>query len=176
MTPDLLLQKYGVYTLPYATNWSELTSVLSRIYRDKLSEVPWIPKDWYGTIMGYVHNKNGNIAVVAPSSATATNGKGILFLDTPEKKQWWDELAAASSKAVKDFAANKAAEGRREMEAAYADSAFWDSAYKIAALLASPVHAVKDAADAYDKYKGFIKGAAIIGAIGGLIYMVTRRK
>jgi len=173
---DGLLKNYGVYTHPYGTVWPELTAALTKLYRNRLASVPWLPRNWISVIMGSVHGANGNIAIIAPSTANYNGGRGADFLDTPEKKQWWDELAASSSKTLMAFAANKAAEGQAELEEAYDDAAFWDSAYKIQNLLRSPLHTVMYAADTYTKYQWLFNPAIIVGA--GLVglYLFTRKK
>ena len=172
---DSLLKKYGVYTQPYGTVWPELTAALTKLYQNRLANVPWLPRDWVNVILGSVHGRNGNIATIAPSTANYNGGRGADFLDTPEKKQWWDELAAATSKAIMAFAAKKSAEGQIELQAAYDDIAFWDSAYKIANFLAAPVNALRSAADTYNKYQGFFNPVIVIGV--GLVglYVFTRK-
>jgi hypothetical protein len=172
---DTLLKKYGVYTQPYATVWPELGQRLRQLYATRLVNVPWLPSDWQTVILGSVHGRNGNIAVIAPSTANYNGGRGADFLNTAEKKQWWDELSAVTSKAITSFAAQKAEEGRREIAAAEADVAFWDSAYRFANFLAAPVNAFKSAADTYNKYQWAFNPAIVIGVGLAGLYFFTRK-
>ena len=175
LPPDSLLRYYGIYTLPYDKTWPELTERLRKLYNDRLTNVPWLPKSWASVVLNNVHGRDGVIAVIAPSTANYNGGRGADFLDTPEKKQWWDELAASTSKAITSFAAKKAEEGRAEINSAYNDIRFWDSAYKFANLLAAPVNAVSSAANTYDKYQWAFNPLIIVGGGLTLLYIFTRK-
>lgn len=172
---DTLLKKYGVYTQAYGNAWPELTVILRNLYKNRLVKVPWLPSDWERVILEGVHGRNGNIAIIAPSTANYNGGRGADFLDTPEKKQWWDELAASTSKAVTSYASKKAEEGRKEIAAAEADIAFWNSAYQFANLLASPINALRSASETYTKYQWAFNPLIIIGGGLTLLYIFTRK-
>ncbi len=151
----------GCYALPYATNWPDLSNALAAIYRDKVAGIPWLPPGWIQNVMA-LHGQNGMILIPSPANSTPA----IPWLNTPEKKAWWQQFHNIANGAVMDYAGKKAAEGKIEMERAYSNAAFWDGAYKVASLLAAPVTAVRDAAETYDKYGGWIKKGAVVGLAG----------
>ncbi len=139
---DQLIQYYGINTQLYGNAWPDLVKQLEAIYADKLSRVPWLPADWLDTIK-LIDSYGGNVAVVVPSTASRIGGAGAEFLDTPEKKAWWDELAATVRSAITKYAAGKQAEGAKELQTLYGASAFWSRAYDWAVVLASPVRVVQ---------------------------------
>lgn len=159
--PMTLQPALGCYSLQYATVWPDLANQLTAIYRDKVGGIPWLPAGWLQNVMA-LHNQNGMILIPSPANSTPA----IPWLNTPEKKAWWQAFHQIANKAVMDYAAKKAADGKIEMERAYSNAAFWDSAYKVASLLAAPVTAVRDAAETYSKYGGLIKTGAVVGLVG----------
>jgi len=160
------LPRLGVYPLPYATLWPELSSQLRALYNSRLSRVPWLPAGWLASVNA-LHGKNGQVMVIAPSRAAIA--ADASFLDTPAKEQWWDELADRSSAAVVKYAAGKAAEGRREIALADADLAFWSRAHALASVLALPV----TAAQAAWKNPGLV-GIVLWGGLGLVAFFAIR--
>lgn len=139
---DDLIRFYGIMTQGYGAAWPDLKAQLMAIYEDRVSRIPWLPSDWLSTVR-LVNDVSTNVVVVVPSTATRTGGAGAEFLDTPEKVQWWNELAASASSAVQKYAAGKAADGKAQLDRLYAASDFWSRAYDWAVILASPVTALR---------------------------------
>jgi hypothetical protein len=175
LADDQLIRYYGVYTLPYATVYPELEKQLRQLYETRVAQVPWLPKSWRSTIMSNVHGREGKIAVIAPSTANYNGGRGAEFLDTPEKKIWWDELAASTSKAITAYGAKKAAEGRIEIQDAENDIAFWNSAIKLTQFAAAPVSIVQQSAEVYDKTKWLVNPTIMIGAAAIGAYLLFNK-
>ncbi len=139
---DQLIKYYGVGVQEYGRAWPELKTQLLKIYRDKVAGVPWIPADWLPTVE-LIAGISTNVPIVVPSTANYDGGVGADFLDTPDKRQWWNELANLSSAAVAQYAAGKSAAGKLELDRLYAASEFWSRAYDWGVILASPVTFVR---------------------------------
>ncbi len=164
---DELIQYYGVMTQLYGNAWPELKSIMMTIYRDKVSKVPWLPSDWLEMIEN-LNDVSGNVVVVVPSTANYAGGVGPSFLDTVDKKVWWDQLASAASSAVQKYASGKAADGKKQLDQLYASSDFWSRAYDWAVILASPVTAVRAA------WNNPYTTATLAVGVGLLVWLVTR--
>lgn len=181
MDNNQAIKYYGVYSLAYGTapEYKELVFQLGRLYRDRVLELPWLPDNW-GAVVLPAMTGNTPFYMIAPSTATwttgGTSGRGVDFLDTPEKKKVWDEISKTATKIQQDYAAKRVAEGRKEMEEAYNNTAFWNSAVNIANLVAAPVNTLIDASEFYAKYRGVISAAIVIGVLGYGAHMFTRRK
>lgn len=160
---EFTIPMFGTYTLQYGKTWPELTEALRKLYRDKVGVMPWLPPSWFASVNALHGGPNGEIMVIAPSGATYAGGKGVPFLDTPEKKAWWDTLAKQVAEIITKYAENKAVEGRAELEKAYAAAAFWNvgAGQKLiqwAQVAASPITTLTAAA------KNPYKTVAIVGA------------
>ncbi len=178
MNQNDLIKNFGVMTFPYASRWPDLASKLEVLYRDKLANIPWLPTEWRAVVLDSIHGKGGNIVAIVPSTANYPGGTGAYFLDTPQKKAWWDQLAAATSKAITDFAAGKAAEGKQELDDAIANADFWnegagDKMIQWARILASPVTGLKAGFD--NPYKTTAIAVGVGGAILGLWLFLRSR-
>ena len=128
----------GMVILQYGDRWPELRDILEKIYVEKAADIPWFPSGWLARVQA-LHGFDSMLLL--PS--TSRNSPAISFLDTPAKKQWWDEFHDIANKALLAYADGQAAAGRKIVDAANADAAFWDRAYRIAVVLASPVTAVR---------------------------------
>lgn len=170
---NYLIKNYGVYTLPYATVWPDLADKLAVLYRDKMRDIPWLPLGWSGYVTGSENGKNGNIAIIAPSTANHPDGAGAYFLDTPEKRAWWDKLANMSSEVLRNYAAKEAAKGKVLIDRAYADAQFWTNAHQWATILGSPVTAIRGA---FNNPFATVGGALGIGAVVLVGYLIARKK
>jgi sensor c-di-GMP phosphodiesterase-like protein len=170
---NALIKYYGVMTQPYGNTWPELKTILMTIYRDRVYKVPWLPSDWLDTIET-ANDISGNVVVIVPSSASYPGGQGAVFLDTPEKKAWWNELASASNSAVQKYAKQKASEGKQELDRLYAASDFWSRAYDWAVILASPVTAVRTIWN--NPYATAIMVGSVVGGLLLLKYLLSGKK
>lgn len=181
MNNNQYIEYYGVYPLAYGgvSEWRDLVFQLGRLYRDRVASLPWIPRDWEAMVMPSMMG-NGEFFMIAPSTANypGPDGKpvyGAKFLDTTEKKKVWDEIARIASKIQQDYAAGQVAAGRKVMEAAYANTAFWNKAIAIADFAAAPINILVDAAETYAKFRGLISAVVIIGGAGLVIHHFMRR-
>lgn len=130
--------RLGMMILPYGDRWPELRDILGKIYVEKASDIPWLPAGWLAQVQA-LHGLGSMLLL--PS--TSLNTPAVSFLDTPAKRQWWDEFHTAANNALLAYADGQAAAGRKIVAAANADAAFWDRAYRIASVLASPVTAAR---------------------------------
>jgi hypothetical protein len=153
-----------MYALPYATTWPELSAQLLNLYDERASPIPWLPPMWIDYVHS-LHGAEGQVLVPAPANVTP----GIPWLDTPEKKAWWNDFAARATAIVTRYAAKQADAGRGELAKLYADSAFWNRAYQIAYVLATPVRGAQAV------YNNPLTSAAIVGAVV-IAAMLLRRK
>lgn len=163
----------GMYTLQYGKTWPELATLLSKLYADKVASMPWLPQNWLATVSALHNGPNGEIMVPAPTSATYSGGKGIPWLDTPEKRQWWDALANTARSIITKYADKKAAEGRIELEKAYAAADFWNVGMGMriinaAQVLAAPVTAAQAVAKGVTSYP---KATIAVVAVGGALVL-----
>lgn len=131
----------GMRILPYGDAWPDLRDILSDIY-GKIGAVPWFPPQWLAQVNA-LHGKNSMLLIPTPSSAR--NPPAISFIKTPEQAAWWNEFERRANAALMLYAEKQASEGRKVMAAANADAAFWDSAYRVAVFLATPVTVARSA-------------------------------
>lgn len=167
-TEQQLIPTLGMYALPYATTWPELSDQLRSLYIARAASIAWLPQDWLGEVLA-LHGSLGNVLIPAPSTVRP----GIPWLRTPQQRAWWDDLAARAQGIVTAYAAGKAAEGRVQLEKLYADSAFWNKAYDIAVVLATPVTVA--AAGARFANSNPLTTLLGIGAILAAILVLRRR-
>lgn len=177
---DMLLEYYGVRQLPYGNlpEWRDFAFQMHRLYHDRIKQLPWLPKDWASLGTPTLGN-NVTLPMLVPSTVTyrkadGTTGRGAKFLDTPEKKKVWDEIAATAQAAHQLYAAGQVEAGRLELKDAYDNIQFWDSAINIANFVAAPVNTLVDVSDFYAKYRGLVSTVVVIGG-AVLLYNALRR-
>jgi len=138
-TEASLRPSLGMYALPYGTRYPELVTLLQTLYDEKVAPINWLPSNWGSDVraLNGGTDANGNRWVLIPAPASGPLLAG--WLNTPEKRAWWDQFAMAATGAVGRYAANDAKAGAAELDAAYKRAAFWDTAYNIAYTLATPV-------------------------------------
>ena len=127
--------------LQYGNAWPDLRNILSEIY-NKIGAAPWLPPGWLGRV-NELHGKDSMLLI--PTPASVRNPPAISFIKSPEQAAWWNEFERRANAALQLYAAKKSAEGRIEMQRANDDAAFWDGAYRLAVVLASPVTAARSA-------------------------------
>lgn len=131
---DDTVSRLGMMILPYGDRWPELRDILGKIYVERAADIPWLPADWLAQVQR-LHGSNS--ILLLPS--TSLNTPPVSFLKTSAQKQWWDEFHTVANNALLAYADNQAATGRKIMADANANAEFWDRAYRIAVVLASPV-------------------------------------
>ncbi len=166
----------GMFALPYANvpdgAGQDLSDKLLELYRAKVAAIPWLPDMWLDGVTS-LHGANGYVLMPAPAS----KGMPIPWADSADKRAVWDALAAKVAAVVAGWGADLAAKGQAELRLAYSNSEFWNNAYRVAYVLATPVRVVGRVADAVDVVTGsparILGLAAVIGAI--VLYLKTRR-
>lgn len=177
-----LLPRYGMYALDYGDVWPDLTEEARRLYRDKLGTLPWLPADWRQSITA-LHGKDGKFLAPAPSNATAPDGSRIKFLDTQEKRDVWDSVVDDINKVRQAIINREREKGLYLLRMLYQQSSFWNSAHKLATVVALPATAAgaaydtaAGAADALGKYPKLITTALAIGGLTLAYYTFFRRR
>lgn len=169
-TEQQLIPTVGMYALPYATTWPELSDQLRSLYIARAGTVPWLPEDWLGTVLS-LHGANGMILVPAPANVTPS----IPWLRTDAQRAWWNDFAARAGAVITAYAAHQAELGRAQLDRLYADSAFWNKAYDIATVLATPV-TVATAAARFANSNPLSSAALGLVAILGAAALFFRRR
>lgn len=171
---DAAWKSWGIYLSPgIGEAYPELNTKLLTFFRDRVAKIPWLPAGWYDAVAGIQANFPGSQARIAPAllASGAVNPQAPDWLDSADKRQYWQELFAESNKIVTAYAAGKADEGRIELDRLYANSAFWDRAYNIAVTIRdTPENIVKAAGKvatgiAWEGIKGFIVPAVLVAVV-----------
>lgn len=177
-----LIPAYGMYALPYATVYPDLSDQLGQLYTDRASQISWLPANWLNNVMA-LHGQNGMVLIPAPASSSTPGFTPIPWLDTSDKIAWWNQFNATAEAAIQAYAANQSAQGAILMQQAYDDSAFWTEAYNIATVLALPVTVAKgvaagvaDAGSWFNKLGTGGTTALVLGAAGLVGWFMLRKK
>lgn len=132
---DKAWKTLGVYIQPgIGTAYPELNKLLQAFFKSKVSTIPWLPAGWMDSQAGLQASYAGDQVRIAP----VFKGDGSIsplapsWLDTPEKRQFWQELFKRSNEIVTAYAAGEAAKGKVLLDKLYAEAAFWDRAYNVA--------------------------------------------
>jgi hypothetical protein len=163
----------GVWAQPgIGQAYPELQGLLHRLYAERVAGLSWVPRDWLARVQALQDSQPTSLVRTAP-------GVGLLapdFCDSPQKREWWQNFFKMTDAAVAKYAAGQLEAGKAEIEAAYAASAFWNSAYQLAVsirdLPATIVGSALDGAGSvasgiFSKlFKSWIVWVVIIGALG----------
>ena len=171
---DWLVPRYGMHAVDYADVWPDLTAALRKLYLDKTAGIPWLPADWRASI-GTLHGSEGKLLLPVRSFAVSSTGQTPTFLNTAEKRAWWDQFHAQVQDMHQKFVDGKRQEGLALAQAAYDRSAFWTKAYNIATVLATPVTMVQGTVGVMAAYPKLVQGA-LIGGAALLAWYFFRRK
>lgn len=113
--------------------YPELKRKMAAIF-DRVASLPWVPASWKSGVLNIQAQYPDDLVKLGP--VIGTNGAALserpLFLDTPEKLKFWQDMYYSQQKAIQLFAEQKNREGLAELDSALADAAFWDAAYKLA--------------------------------------------
>ncbi len=166
-----LIPTLGMYALPYATTWPELSRQLAQIYQDKAADIPWLPSNWLGSVMS-LHGKNGQILVPAVANVSAAGG--IPWIKSSEQREWWDEFHDLANGAVVKYAANQAAQGKVELDRLYANAEFWNTGFGATMIdIQQNAYAVADGVKSFAKSPGtYLAIGAVV--LGGLFFLSKR--
>lgn len=167
-------KKYGIYIQAGIGNaYPELKAQTLKILVDRVGSVPWVPAGWADAVRSLNAQYPDALIKGAPALMRdgSINPNAPAWLDTAEKRQWWQEMANATSEAQSAYAANEITKGRAIMDAAYARAEFWSRAYDFAnAVAEAPKRVISAAGDlatgaTWALVKGFIVPAAVIAGV-----------
>ena len=153
----------GVWAQPLLGGaWPELKALLHRLYGDRASAIPWLPRGWLQSVRDLQESDPTSLVRVGPGLGTLSPD----FCDSDAKRKVWQEFFVAVDAAIVAYAAGKAAEGRAAMEAAYSNSAFWAKAYAVAVFVRDlPKNAVGAVLDGAGDVAGGIFGRLLKSGI-----------
>jgi hypothetical protein len=167
----------GMTANPAAAAFPELINILATIYRDKVQRLPWIPAGWWDTVQQYHGQEmNGVRQVLVPAftmmdDGSPTRGPIAPWLDTPEKRKAWNDLAGAARSAVMLYVNKQLVAGRQELQRVYADAAFWGFLGGLAE------RAQKALTTARDALTGAALGSLpLVLIVGGILFYLSRSR
>lgn len=143
-----LATELGVYSSPgLGRSWPDLSAAILAIYGDRVAKLEWVPASWFSRVKAGM--ASGDIYRLLP----ARKPGGTVRDDLPDwissdarRVDVWTELSEIVRQAVFNYAQGMAEAGRAELEAAYANAAFWDRLYTATKFVADlPTNAVKAA-------------------------------
>jgi len=131
-------RRTGFAPIAMSDAYIPLAVALDPIVQERLKSVSWIPSDAIREADAWIGRQEGQFYFIAmPIKASAALVDRPAWLDSPAKIAWWDDLASTVQQARMAFGAKQIAAGRDIMARAYADSAFWDRAYRLATAIAN---------------------------------------
>lgn len=157
--------KLGMYAQGYADRWPELSRRLKDLYRARIAKIPWIPSFWMPTVEA-LHGRESQVLV--PLSSRSEN---IPFLDSDEKRAWWDKFSRDIHEVIRLYAANQQQAGAAELQRLNDNAVFYDNAYRFASVLASPVTAIKTLWQ-----NPILTGVLLWGGLGIAVLLYLRKK
>lgn len=137
MATDLNIEAepLGLYIQPgWGTAYPELKAQIKEILI-KASGIPWLPQGWKDMALDIDSRHPGDVLQVVRvynDAGGRLNNVIPRFLDTDEKKTFWNDLSKKVNAAVILYAQNQAKAGAAELAILNAKAAFWDGAYKFA--------------------------------------------
>lgn len=175
---DARAQATGMYIEPYGQSWPDLAPILTKIYQERMAQLPFLPPNWLGLVM-LEHGVDGNILIpIRPRNALGLRSTAAPgWLDTQQKEDAWSGPAKTAVDAINQYAAGKASEGRVQLERLYADSDYWSTLLSLAQTVGTPVTMFSDGVKklgegASDFGQQIATGAMYLG-IAGVIGIVA---
>jgi hypothetical protein len=177
--------EFGVWLQPGIGNaYPELKSQLSQLRQKLVGKLTWVPLAWASQVQA-IQDANPTVLVKMTPSKRPTGetlpGLPAWLAGNQARIDAWQEIVTAQDKAVVQYAANDAANGKPLLDALYARSDFYNSApiraLSVAqeALINAP-SAISNAAGTLvsDLFGGFLKKAGwviALGVVGYLLFM-----
>ncbi len=162
MNNSATLKALGVWrTFGLAQAWPELPGKLDRIYQARISGLKWIPRDWLDAVRELQASDPTYLVRIGPalSPAGARLPDAPTWCDTDDKLKAWQGIYELTNRAVNSYAQGKLAQGRIEMDAAYAAAEFWNAAYSIAVTIRDlPANVIGGALDGAQSVLGGVFG------------------
>lgn len=175
----------GVMLSPgLATGFPDLVPKLARIYTDKVAKLPWVPKTWLESVLALQAKYPGDLVRPTPGrDAKGERGEmAPMWADTPVKLDAWHKLYSDINAAIQAYAKEFADDGAAQLNALYADAAFWSAAVDLATTVRDlPGKVVQTVAggagdvfaaflpDALKGYARIIFWSLVVIVVGGLV-------
>ncbi len=132
----------GVFLQPgLGTAYPELKAILGKLYRDKVSKLPWLPANWL-TEVEALQTANptalirlDSVLMANGTVRTSSNAGGPIPLwlsSVPDRTKAWQMLFDATNEAIVAYARNEQMKGKAQLDQLYAKAEFWDTAYRVA--------------------------------------------
>lgn len=179
---DRLLRTLGMRSQTFPGDWaSDFAARVRPIYLDRVAALPWVPVGWAQGV-AVLHGQrtpDGTGWLLLPANPFLPSGAlrpGLpAWLDTPDKRQAWSELAVVAQQALQQYAAQRADAGRVILAERQRAVTFWTWAERLARVVAAPVtlieEGVKQGAQRFAaSYTG---GLALLG-LGLYLWLKTR--
>ena len=117
-----------------ATGYPALVGKLDRIYADRVAKLPWVPRTWLAAVRDVQAKNPADLIRPTPgfNALGARGNEAPSWADTPAKLTAWHTIYTAHNDAIVAYAKEMQEDGESELNALYADAAFWDGAYKLA--------------------------------------------
>lgn len=170
--------------------WPELGRLIDRLFEDRVSRLPWVPKSWLQAVREVQAANPQDLIRLAPGrDKLGRRQEGApSFADDDAKLDVWVEIWKAQQKATEAYAAKQVEVGRREIDRLVANAAFWDAAYTIADTAKNlPANIVKATGrgaaefvgtflpDSLKSYARLITWALVLLIVGGLVLWYRKR-
>ena len=130
------------------TAYPALKDQAQALYRDKVSRLAFVPKDWLDNVRNLQAINSGDVVLLAPSR----NAVGIWstnnpeWMDTNEKVLAWEAVRNEMQEAVKAYARADAVRGATIIAGLQRNAAFWSAAYNVASVVGAAPNAIIGAA------------------------------
>lgn len=158
--------------------WLPLQDSLRDLVQARLRKVAWIPTDVIDALMAVPRTQAGSLIIAVPVPYTMRNGTPApgmpRWLDTADKRIWWDDFAAEIQQAAMAFNDGQIARGRILMNQAAANIALWDRAIAIAKFLGAPVRLLEEGAAQFLSSNVF-KVLMVGGIAYGIFHVMSQR-
>lgn len=132
---DNAARVYGArFQIGYGSAYPDLKNKMRAIFEQRIAKLPWVPAEWLNGILTLQATYPDDLVLTSPGLNNNGTASAInpLFLDTPEKLKAWRAIFEAELKAIQAYGRQQAEEGAKELNAFYADAAFWGAAQDIA--------------------------------------------
>lgn len=157
------LRSYGGLTMQEDPHWRLLGVILQTglgsaypalkdqaqaLYRDKVSRLPFVPKDWLDNVRELQAINGGDVVLLAPSRTALGiwSVNNPEWMDTNDKVLAWEAVRNEMQEAVKSYARADAARGAVIIAGLQRNAAFWSGLYDVASVVGAAPNAIIGAA------------------------------
>lgn len=182
-TSSVQLQgELGVWISPgIGQAYPELKTILAKLRNDRIAKLPWLPVAWASQVQAVQDANTTALVRLYPARNLAGSANATIpawLSSDGARMDAWQAIVKAQDAAIKQYAANDAANGKAELDRLQADAAFWNSPLMTAAIntqqaLINAPSAIAGAAGTLvsDVFSGFLKkswwviGLVVVGYI-----------